>query len=228
MLTADLYIPDGTRPAVNVGASTFTLLAGGRTIIDGAAITAPGDVPTYSLAAAATADEGLSDRWLERWDIEFTTIDPGTNNPITRPVYLVRNAPHPAITDTDLTLLHSDLLDLADATAGDFEAQRGDAWDVLNKWLIARGNRPHLVVDDWMLRDVHRYLALEIVFNDFAQSVGDGRYRELAGVYRDKALGEFDRLILSYDFDEDGAVDAGEVKAANPVTWLSVPWGWNR
>lgn len=227
VLTAELFLAGGSIPAVNVAQSSISIFAGGKTIIDADPITAPGSVPTYTLAAAATADEALSDRWIERWDIEFVGIDPGANNPITRPVYLVRNSVHPAITDVDLELLHSDLTDLSDPDAGNFINQRGDAWDILNKMLIQKGNRPQLVVDDWQLRDLHRYLTLEIIFRDFSQSVGDGRYRELANEYASKAAAEFGLLTLAYDFDEDGRADAGEIKAANPVTYLSVPWGWN-
>ncbi len=140
----------------------------------------------------------------------------------------MREVLHPVITDSDLTALHSDLADLRDPDQTTFETQRSDAWIVLQKWLIQKGNRPQLIVDDWQLRDVHRYLALENVFRDFASSVGDGRYRELADFYRQKALDEFNSLALTYDFDEDGTVDDGEqsAKAGNPVTLLTTPWGW--
>lgn len=179
---------------------------------------------TNGIAAAELSGESLSDGLIEEWT---ATIDTQVHT-FTRPAYLVRQQLNPTITDTDLTALHSDLLDHIDPDQTTFERQRTDAWVVLNKWLIQKGNRPHLVLDDWQLRDVHRYISLHIIASDWATSVGDGRWRELADSYHAKALKEFDNLTFRYDFDEDGRVDAGENKSAHPVIMLQRPWGYSR
>lgn len=221
---------DGTgAPAVDP--DSYALFAGSRLVFETSAVgngigPAVGNLST-TIAAADTEDEGLTDAMVEKWSSTIT----GELAQIvfTRPVYLVREVLHAVITDADLTALHSDLGDLRDPDQGTFQVQREDAFIVLQKWLIQKGNRPQLIVDDWQLRDVHRYLSLENVFRDFASSVGDGRYRELADHYRAKATDEFASLSLTYDFDESGGVDPEEVsaKAANPVTLLTVPWGYN-
>ncbi len=182
---------------------------------------------TANVTAATLADLAPSDRLLEKWTVE-TTADPSTRT-FTRPVSLVRHSLNATITDVDLTALHSDLTDLRDPDQTSFEAQRLDAWIVLMKWLVQKGNRPQLIIDDWALRDVHRFLSLETIFRDFASSVGDGRYRELADFYRLKASEEFDRLVFSYDFGADGLTDIGDqaAKTGQPVTTLQIPWGWN-
>jgi len=206
------------------GPGSYTLNSGGSEIYTTAALTygAGFAVTTAAVPAAETVDEPLSDSLIETWDVVTTT---GARS-FTRPCSLVRNVLSSVITDADLIALHSDLAELRDPDQTSFELQRLDAWIVLNGWLIQKGNRPQLIMDDWMLRDVHRSLALHIIFRDFATSVGDGRYSQMAAEYREKAAIEFDRLTPAYDFDEDGA-NEGEVKAANPVVFLQVPMGWN-
>lgn len=178
-------------------------------------------------AASLPSTEALSDTLIEEWTV---TIG-GQVHVFSQPVYLVRQMLNPTITDTDLTALHSDLLDHIDPDQTTFERQRVDAWVMLNKWLIKKGNRPQLILDDWMLRDVHRYLALYIIASDFASSVGDGRWRELAhgnpqaGVmgYLAKAQKEFDSLNFQYDHDQDGRPEVGDNKSASAVLMLQEP-----
>ena len=227
-------VTDAAGTGVSFDALTsYTLYRGSRTVHTSTALTAAGGVITLTggIPASALPDtEALSDNLMEEW---VCTVS-GQVYTFTRPVYLVRQLLNPCITDTDLTALHSDLLDHIDPDQTTFETQRSDAWVMLNKWLIQKGNRPHLVLDDWMLRDVHRCLALYIIAKDLATSVGDGRWHELAygdkskGTvgYLEKAENEFNRLTFSYDFDEDGRPEDLENKAANPVTVLNNPWGW--
>lgn len=226
--TPSAVVTDAAGADVALSAGTYTLYAGSKQIYTTSTLTytPTGTVATTAaISAATTADESLSDRWLETWDV---TVG-GESRTFDRPCYLVRRELHMTLTDTDLIARHSDIAALRDTDQTTYEAQRGDAWVTLIQWLIQKGNRPQLIVDDWQLREVHRALTLEIIFTDFASSVGDGRYKELAERYRKDAIEEFDRLALTYDFDEDGFIDDGEVsaKTANSVTNLMVPYGWN-
>lgn len=214
--------PDGTGPTLT--SATLNLYAGSTLKLGPlvAAVTGPGEAQT-TLAAVATS-EPLSDKWLEVWDVVIS----GVTQQFTRPVFLVRYVVDPVIDDTDLIDLHSDLAALRDPDQTSFERQRVGAWVAVNKLLIQKGNRPQLIVDDWQLRDLHRFKALAIIFGDFATSVGDGRYSELSQSYAARAIEEFERLQLSYDFDQDGFVGDAEQRPGNPVTFLSVPWGADR
>jgi len=233
-VTATITNPDGT--AVTFDAiDNYTLFRGSTELhtstgVTGAAgvLTLTGGIPAASLPAT----EALTDDLIEVW----TATVAGQVHTWSRPVYLVRQLLNPCITDTDLTAIHSDLLDHIDPDQTTFETQRSDAWVMLNKWLIQKGNRPQLILDDWMLRDVHRYLALFTIAADFASSLGDGRWRDLAHGnqqtgqigYLAKAESEFGKLTFKYDFDEDGKPDDGDSRAAVPVVFLQEPrdpWG---
>lgn len=218
-------VPSGD-PAFLVSAGwTYAIYAGSRLVYESTTITAASPFLSHSVPGSALASEPLSDRLQERWT---GTISGNPDQVFTRPLYLVRHALNQAISDDDLFSLHSDLADLRDPDQADYGAQRQTAWDMLQKWLIFKGNRPQLIMDDWALVDVHRFLSLAVIFGDFAQSVGDGRYRELADQYREKAREEFNKLQFAYDWDEDGTHGAAEEKAANPVFMLQKPWGWDR
>jgi len=218
-LTLDVYDSAGVQQTATVG--TLSVFAGSRTVLDEVAVATLGPPAAYALAAAVTATEGLSDRWLEVWSL---TIG-GSVEVFQRPAYLVRRLLTPVIDDRDLSELHSDLAELRDPSQQSYAGQRHSAWIRLNKWLIQQGNRPALIFDSWGLRDVHIYLSLEIIFRDFATSVGDGRYSKLSDHYRQIARDEFDRLQLAYDFDEDGTNDSdAEKRSATPVTYLSSGW----
>ena len=219
-LTADVYDEAGAQQTATAG--TLTLYAGSKLILDGVAVTSAGAPTSHTLAAGSTADEGLSDSWLEVWAL---TIG-GTVYTFRRDAYLVRHVLYPTITDTDLIELHSDLAALRDSDQSSYQVQREAAWTRVQHRLIAAGRRPELVLSSWALREYHRALTLEILFTDFASSTGDGRYRDLAEHYRDAAEVEWSRLPLRYDADEGGTEDTGDRATAQPVTFLSQPWGY--
>lgn len=225
--TPALRVTDVIGGDVTMSAGTYTLYAGSRQVFTTTAIdfTTNNATLTSAISAATTADEGLSDTWLETWDVTIS----GDTRTFDRPCYLIRRELHMTLTDNDLISRHSDLAELRDSSQTTFVAYRGDAWLSLTQWLIQKGNRPQLIVDDWQLRETHQSLTLALIFTDFALSVGDGRYKDLAEKYRADAVVAFDRLALTYDFDEDGFIDSGEVsaKTANPVTNLMEPWGWS-
>lgn len=220
-LTLDVYNSAGTQQTATTG--TLSVFAGSRAIVDGATVSTFGPPASYLLTAATTVDEQLSDRWLEVWTM---TIG-GATEVFQRPAFLVRRTFDPVIDDRDLIALHSDLADLRDPDQTTYQGQRDEAWIELNKMLIQKGNRPQLIFDGWGLRALHQYLTLEILFRDFATSVGDGRYAKLEERYRQLAHEEFNSLQFYYDWDEDGFIDGQlEHKAAQPVTMLQTPWGW--
>lgn len=224
-LEIDVFDDAGVRQT-NV-AGTLTVTAGSRVIVDEQAVSVGGAVTaTFALSAATTVDESLSDRWLGVWTL---TTGGGEELPaFSRPIYLVRRALQPVITDTDLEELHVDLQSLRPPTLQTYERYRVAAFTLLEKELIRAGRRPQLVIDAWALRDIHRYWTLELIFRDFSTSMQEGtQYRDLANDYRELRKDEFSQSEFNYDFDEDGNIDDGrQQSSAGPVLYLSSapPW----
>ena len=218
-LTADVYDAAGVQQTPT--AATVAIYAGSKLIVDATAVHAAPS--TYTLLAALTADESLSDEWQERWSL---TIG-GTVYTFRRDAYLVRHILYPVITDTDLTELHSDLADLRDADQSTFEVQRTAAWGRIERKLIALGSRPQLVLNAWVLKDVHVWTTLAILFADFASSVGGGRYLELADHYRGRVADWWESdAVFRYDADEDGYEEENDQRPGSPIVYLSRPPMW--
>ena len=201
-------------------AATVTLYDGGETVVDAASATSLGPPAAYTVTGATTTDRALSAEWLAVWTM---TIG-GDVHVFRQPAYLVRHLLYPTVTDDDLTALHSDLDALRDsANMTTFEPFRTQAWERIQRRLIARGSRPALVIDSWALRDLHAFASLELIWRDFASSLGDDRYRELADYYATAHAAEWDALVFRYDEDENGTISSDERRTGSPVIYLNRP-----
>ena len=201
-------------------AATLTLYDGGETILDGVTATSLGPPASHTVTAATTTDRALSSEYLAVWTM---TIG-GSSYVFRQPAYLVRHILYPTVTDDDLTELHSDLDALRDtANMTTFQPFRERAWEQIQRRLIARGNRPALVLDSWALKDLHTFGALRLAFRDFASSLGDERYAELAAYYDTAYQSEWDAMVLRYDDDENGTISSDERRTGSPVLYLNRP-----
>ena len=218
-LSLPVFADDGTT-AQTATSGTVSIYAGSRAIVEGAAVSA-GPPAAYTLAAAKTSDESLSERWLEKWTL---TIG-GTVFTFQRPAYLVRRVLYPTLIDADLVEYHSDLLSLLDPDDSNLQRYRDNAWHAIQTALIRQGRRPQLVLDAWQLRSLHAYRTLELFYRDAASSVGDGRYIELAREYGELAAEEWTALSFRYDADEDGFVSDAldQTSAGSGVVYLTAP-----
>ena len=185
---------------------TVTIYEGGTVLVDAAAVTVTASTATYNVTAATLPSTlSLSDEWLIVWSLVLA----GSTHIFQRPAALVRRELHPVVTPDDLTALHQDASSLlaAGQTLADFLDQ---AWDMVQRRLLAVGRRPYLILSDFALFDCHRHLAAYLLFNDAASSVGDGRWSEMSEHHLDRYEQEWARLSLTYDTDEDGLVEADE------------------
>ena len=62
-----------------------------------------------------------------------------------------------------------------------------EAWRQILGRLIAKGRMPYLILDPWSLREIHLETTLGLIFRDFASSMGEGRYLELAESHKKEA-----------------------------------------
>ena len=210
---------------------TVTIIKGsGAVLVDAAAVSVVNSIATYTIAAATLPDAlALEGNWLIVWSL---VLD-GDTHTFQRPAALVRRELHPVVTPDDLIAIHqeaSSLLASGQALA-DFLDQ---AWDMVQRRLLAAGRRPYLVISDFALFDVHRHLAAYLVFNDAASSVGDGRWAEVAEHHLGRYEQEWARLSLTYDMDEDGKISEAEQGTAGPsAVYVGGPgrgvrWQWGR
>ena len=192
---------------------TVTIYEGSTVLVDAAAVTITADIAIYSLGAATIPTTlSLSDNWLIVWEL----VIGGETHTFQRTAALVRRELHPVVTPADVSALHQDASSLlaSGQTLADFLDQ---AWDMLQRRLLAVGRRPYLVLSDFALFDSHRHLAAYLLFNDAASSVGDGRWAEMAEHHLDRYEQEWSRLSLTYDMDEDGLVEDVEQGTAGPT-----------
>lgn len=214
-LTADVY--DAAGGQLTPTAGSITIRDGSEVVVDAAAVTSFGPPADYSLAGSVTSSRALSERWVEEWSLTISA----TPYVFRRAGYIVRHAFYPTLTDTDLYARYSDLSDLRDPDQASYEAQREAARERIERDLIKKGKRPWLVFDSWALYDAHLALTGHIIFNDFATSIGDGRYKEEALRLHDEYLREMDSCNFRYDVDETGDVTSTSQVSPVPTVILS-------
>ena len=178
----------------------------------------PGTVPTATILAVLTADLGLSNSMLAKWSVVRPS---GVTETFLRSGYLVRHVNHAVITDTTLEDEYAGLRAIAGSGVTNFAGERRSAWRSIQRRLIAKGNRPNLILDDWALADLHTFEALLRIFRRFRQSIGDGLYRDLQREFKENAREAWDELNFHYDADETGTITTEEQKAGTPILWTS-------
>jgi len=202
----------GTLTAPSSG--TVTIYKGdGSVLVDASAVTITANIATFSVTAASLPDTlALEDNWLIVWSLVLA----GDTHTFQRPAALVRRELHPVVVDSDLTAIHQDAASLlaSGQTLSDFIDQ---AWDMIQRRLLAAGRRPYLIISDFALFDAHRHLAAYLLFNDAASSVGDGKWADMAEHHLGRYDQEWSRLKLTYDVDEDGLVAPDEQGMAGPA-----------
>jgi hypothetical protein len=216
-LTADVRDEADTVQTVTSG--TLTITDGVEVVVNAATITG-GNGATYSLADSVTTSRTLSDRWVAQWSL----VIGGTTYTLIQSAYLVRWAFTPSLTPTDLVTEYSDIDDIRSPDLTSWSAKVTDARETIERELIKRGRRPHLILDPWALFDAHRHLVLHLIFKDAKSSIGDGRYSELAADHLALYIREIDGIKPRYDVDQLGAVtDATQRASSSPVMLTAGP-----
>lgn len=208
-LKASVYDADGA--AVTPTAGTLTLFDGSTKLLEDETVTSLAAPTSHTIADSATTDFALSDRGLAVWSL---TIG-GVVMPFRRPVYIVRQAFHPTITDLDLTHRDSDTLNILPPGTTSARQYREDGRARIEKDLILRGRRPHLIFDAWMLRDAHLAISLHFLYRDAAVKFSeDSRYADEATAYLDEYNAEMEKLSFRYDSDDTGTISTNDTTSA--------------
>jgi hypothetical protein len=209
---------DGKLTPVTSGTLTVTD-EGGNTIVDAQSVSITSQIATYTLSAGVLPDTlPLSTDWLEEWKL---TVE-GTEHTFRREAYLVLRKLYPVLTEPDLLRRHNSLDRLRPANLANYGTYLQEAWDEIQIRLLEGGRRPQLIMSPWSLRQVHIDKTLEIIYRDFMTLAGDGNYAKLAEFYGEQFEANWNKLVLTYDYDEEGSPgDAEEGVAVEPVTYLT-------
>ena len=127
----------------------------GEAIVDGAAVTITGDVATYTVTAATLPD---TVSFAEGWMVEWALVASGITRAFRNDAALVRNALYPVVTDIDLFRRVSALDPNGNdpiTSLTDFQDYLDEAWATIQNRLIARGNRPNLIMSPSSFREAH-------------------------------------------------------------------------
>ena len=218
---------DGALAAPSSG--TFTLYDDSdEEVVSAAAVTIASSVAEYTIPALTLpTSKAVGEGWREEWAL---LMPDGVIHTFRRSAALVLKNLYPVITDLDLTALYTDLGDLRPASLTSFQGYIDEAWRQVLGRLIAAGRFPYLILDPWSLREIHLETTLALIFRDFASSLGQGQYLELAESHKKEASFAWKTLTFQYDEDHDGKPDSKRRRAAEPVIYLSnaprTRWGW--
>jgi hypothetical protein len=200
-------VVDGTCTVVDAGQTT---VASGPVVVDADGVAA------FTVDGTDTADLDPGDGWSVAWSLE--TAD-DTHTPRSDAA-LVRTLLYPVVADVDLFRRVPALDPSATAPITEYTTYQGfldEAWTEIERRLLEEGRRPWLVLAPGQLRSVHLYTTLALVFEDQASRLNLA-WETRAQDYRAQATAAWDRLVLRYDQDDDGADDDGPAQPAALAT----------
>lgn len=210
---------EGALVAPSVG--TVSVFDGsGTAVVDAQAVTITGSIAQYTVTAATTTSLSLSESWRVEWSLTIT----GDVHVFRNDAALVRRALYPVVADADLFRRVSALDPASSAcihSLSTLQNYRDEAYSILVLRLLARGNRPNLVMSPSSLRTVHMSLSLSLIFADFSTRLSEA-YGEHAAQYRHEFEQAWSLLSFLYDADDSGAADdtTGR-RAAQPTVWTN-------
>jgi hypothetical protein len=158
--------------------------------------------------------------YSDRYRILFTIVL--TDGRVVKPeneLYVVRQALYPVVYGSDL-YARVPGLDPASpsphSSYADYNNFLDEAWYSLMNKLISKGNRPHLILSNTALREVHILLTLSMIFEDFSTRLNT-EWSEKAAAYKKAYEVEWDNLVFAYEDEYKNK----RRKNATPSIWLS-------
>jgi len=220
VLTCPIY-RDGAIVAPASG--TYALRKpGGESWLTGS-VSVVSDVARVTIASGTIADETLQMGYRMEWSL----VIGGLTYVFRNEVGIVRAAPTCPVSDRDLIARHSSLNDwLAGSGETSWQDWIDEAWAQCQRWLIQKGNRPHLILQSSDLKDLMACWAMVVILRDLSTnaSEADKVYR-LRNEYMEELKQLQDGLRLAYS-EADETYPDDERRPATPSTFLSAH-GWN-
>jgi hypothetical protein len=189
-----------------------------------AATVAVDGVVTYSLLAAAVSASSRGDGWRIEWALTIA----GVVYTFRTDASLVLRALYPCWTEADLYMLESSLDPSGTAcihSLTDFSDKIDSAFAQIERWLVAKGDRPNLIISPTSLYDWGVRLTLCDIFEDFCTRLNPV-YREKADKYRQLAKDARDAVNYVYDKTDSGSRSDTGRKSAAGTMWLNGRGGY--
>lgn len=214
-----------TRSVEVYNAENTLVVAGNNLPVTGAG------VAYATIASSSLTGQTYGDGWRIVW---YLTMPDGTLRTFDNECMLVRRALFPVVTEADLYRIASSLDPAGSAcihSETSFSAKIDEAWIQIQGRLLAKGNRPNLIVSPTALRDPHLYLTLALIFEDFSTRLNPA-YAAIAMQYRGHWNDAFAQVrFLESNEDDDGTANSPARKGPSVSTlWLSSggrnPWRW--
>ena len=211
--------------AITPDAATLTLTdPSGTVVVDAevAVCTADSGQAAYVVPGSVTSALALGERWTVTWS---TTL-PGESfsRAVRLEAALVRARLYPVVSDQDLFRRVSSLDPSKDAvitTIEDYSPYLDDAWSLVQRYLLAKGDRPWLVLSPEALREVHLLKTLQLVFEDLSTRL-NAAYASQAADYRAQYAAAWVDVKFVYDRGDQGLAgrSASGRKGAGGSVWL--------
>ncbi len=217
--------------AITPTSATVTITdASGTVVVSAAAATctAGSGMAVYTLTAATTASLALGEGWTLTWSVLLPGETVARSHRLE--AALVRARLYPVVSDQDLFRRVSSLDPSNSARITkieDYSPYLDDAWAIVQDRLVAKGDRPWLILSPASLREVHLVTTLQLVFEDLASRLNVA-YADRALEYKTQARDAWTDVRFVYDRSDSGKVasaDAGR-KGAGGSVWLGgAPFG---
>ena len=217
-LSMTVYDTDGVTPLVPTAGTL--VVTDGSEVLEAPVVTA-GSTSTATLLAASTAARSTSTRLLLTWLLTIA----GDTKPYIRSGYLVNNQLYPVLSDLMITRRMPHLLSVLGSEVTTLENWRDSAWNELQRWLIIKGKRLDLALDQWAFVDMHRYWTVEILAGEFlASSTSDVDWYAIRDDMKAKRIEQQDTVSLHWDTNKDGTADESATEAVQGPVWLNEPY----
>lgn len=193
--------------------------AGGVVRVSAASATITSGVAMYTIGSGVLTGQPLGERWVVEWAITLTggaVLTPRND------AALVRNGLWPVVTDLDLIRRVPSLStqDGRGATSNvSYQDALDEAWNEIQLRLIARGNRPNLILEPSALRMVHLHLAAALVFENESSRLGTA-HAERAAMHRAEYEQHWTELNPRYSVTDEVTADVRR-RSATPTISLS-------
>lgn len=196
-------------------------------IVASAVVTITGSVAQYTVASATLIDSEYSDGWRVEW---ILVMPDGTSRTYDNECMLVRRALFPVVTEADLYRVCSALDPAGSAcihSETSFAPKIDEAWVQIQNRLLAKGNRPNLILSPSALRDAHLYLVLALIFEDFSSRLNVA-YSEMGAAYRAHYSAAWADVRFVHATGADDGTRASATRTGSQVSTLWLDGGGNR